>query len=385
MNKISIFNVDIPSIRIHDMPVWEGMQSKPGVMHSHDFTLINGNTGPIIQKFDDHFTNDIIDSYNRDDYNFITAPPGKSLWSISMAEGKMSYLREKIKETKINKVLEIGCGNTWFAQNFCEEFNPNQYMCIDPAIKEVPIKNISIIRDYFPSKKLEKNNFDVILAYNVLEHVRDPKILLTSIANSLSSDGIAVICVPDCKRQFFLGDINSLIHEHMTYYTIDTIKDDLNNCGLKIIEISSQNDLFTILVKSKSFVELVVPTSNNKPLFLKAQKAFCFLFNEFLNNLETAMSENKRIAFHGATHGLNTFLHVTEFNKYSFSIFDGDQSKHGKFLSAYQVPVQHASEIDYTNHDILVISAMSFDESIRASAIQRGYHPDQVISMGTVL
>ena len=44
------------------------------------------------------------------------------------------------------------------------------YACVDLAVKTDNLDFPNIISDYFPTKQLAKQKFDLILAFNVLEH-----------------------------------------------------------------------------------------------------------------------------------------------------------------------------------------------------------------------
>ena len=377
-----VFNDRQSSFTIENMPVWTGMKTSPGVDHTHDFIMAAPQTGPIIQIMDDDFSSEVIDRYSHDTYAFITNPPGLSEWSTSMAENKMANLAQWIGSKKPNSVLEIGGGNTWFGEVFCDRYNPANYTCIDPTIQHKSIdKRIAIFRDYFPSPKLGSQQFDLILAYSVLEHVPDPALLLKGIRNYLSKNGMAVICVPDCQRQLITGDINGLIHEHITYFTAETLKQELDRAGLDIIEISSKNDLFSVLVQQKPPVLETLHLINDKEHFDRAAKSYGYLFNDFAHHIRSLMKSGTKIAFHGATQGLNTFIHVTGIGQFSFDLYDGDQTKAGKFLPAYSKPVKHVTETDYTSHDILIISAMSFFDVIETQALKAGYRPEQLLPM----
>ena len=79
----------------------------------------------------------------------------------------------------------------------------------------------------------------------------NPALLLKGIRNYLSKNGMAVICVPDCQRQLITGDINGLIHEHITFFSAETLRQELDQARLDIIEISSKNDLFSVWYSKK--------------------------------------------------------------------------------------------------------------------------------------
>lgn len=363
------------------MPVWSGMQNEPNKMRAESFCVFAPETGPIKQYMDDDLANRIVRRYGQDDYNFITAPPGKTIWSEKAGRARLAFLEPMIPKKLLKNVLEIGSGTTWFAREFCDKFNPKKYTCIDPTLKADSTDKIKAIMDYFPSEALMSDKFDLILAYNLLEHVPDPRVVLLSIKDLLSSSGRVVITVPDCEGQLNKGDINCLVHEHMTYYSKNTLNEELETCGLNIIYQSSRNDLFTVVAEKDSKQKILTPKRNDKLLLENASAAFQSLFNDFSNQLILAFNLKKRICFHGATNGLNAFLYTTNLNKYDFSIFDGDKAKDGQFLPTCRKSIKHVSHMDYTSYDIIVISAMSFFDEIKASATESGYRPDQIVPM----
>src|SRR5260370_27990560 len=55
------------------------------------------------------------------------------------------------------------------------------------------------------------NKHDVISLLNVLEHVKNPKGLLTKVASALNADGLLVVCVPDAQVQLYLGRLRNML------------------------------------------------------------------------------------------------------------------------------------------------------------------------------
>jgi len=366
------------------MPVWCGMQAEPNKMRAEDFCVTAPEKGPIKQYMDHESTNKIVRRYGLEDYNFITAPPGETTWSEKVGRARLAFLDPIISNAFLANVLEIGCGTTWFAEEFCNEHSPKTYTCIDPTLKAVSTDQIKAIADYFPSQGLVAEKFDLILAYNVLEHVPDPRVVLLGVWDLLLPFGRAVLTVPDCERQLNNGDINCLVHEHMTYYTKKTLVEEFETCGLNIIHQTSRNDLFTIVVEKCSKKKNLLPKANDKLLLENASVAFRSLFDDFASQLKLAFASDKKIGFHGASNGLNVFLYIANLSKGEFSIFDGDEAKAGQFLPSCRSPVKHVSDTDYASYDILVISALSFFDEIKASAIDRGYRPEQIVPMSMV-
>ena len=78
------------------MPVWCGMQTEPDKMRAESFCVFAPEIGPIKQYMDDDLANTIVGRYGQDDYNFITAPPGKTIWSEKTGRGSWWLFQKKI-------------------------------------------------------------------------------------------------------------------------------------------------------------------------------------------------------------------------------------------------------------------------------------------------
>ncbi|MEZ0535998.1 class I SAM-dependent methyltransferase [Caldicellulosiruptoraceae bacterium PP1] len=100
----------------------------------------------------------------------------------------------KIKYTP--RVLDIGCGPAYFAKFY-------QYTGIDPYSEN---HNMNIIK--VPIEEVElKEQYDVVLVLDVLEHLQDDNVIKKFIDNNLKDDGIAIITVPANPKLFNEHDI----------------------------------------------------------------------------------------------------------------------------------------------------------------------------------
>src|SRR3989344_9438654 len=111
---------------------------------------------------------------------------------------------EKIRSIKAKKnltILDIGCGAGFFldeAKRF--GFRP---FGIEPSEELVRYakKNLklNVIKGEFPTKKLQKKKFDVIILSQVIEHLTNPKIFLENIYQYLKDDGIFYLATPNIE------------------------------------------------------------------------------------------------------------------------------------------------------------------------------------------
>jgi len=174
-----------------------------------------------------------------------------------------SYLQSDIdKNTFIENFISLGIGhkivsNTIF-QNVLNSKVKNYYvvdgsetLANEYKSKFKEFNNIHIIHSYFEEFIPENNlKFDRIEMGFILEHVDDPLFILKKYKEYLSPNGIIHIAVPNARslhrligyKAGLLDDIYKLSEYdlmlgHKRYYDIDTIKDQIINAGLKILDI----------------------------------------------------------------------------------------------------------------------------------------------------
>jgi SAM-dependent methyltransferase len=356
-------------ISFGDIPVWNGVQKIPGVRKCLPMKLL-AHKGPIVQCASPQAIDDVVSKYEVDDYMFLTPPPGSSDWANSRGESHYKTVEKLIADgVSSDNILEVGAGSTWVADKLRKKYNPDSYVIIDPTIQG-SAKNIEIIREYFPSPKIAGRRFDIILGFNVLEHVPDPVLFLRDAQKHLKDNGVVVLIYPDCEAQLLSGDINVFIHEHLTYFTEASTKWLASACGFEIRSIVSENDCFN-LVLSRNPAELNEKfVLDESELLIKSVESFRCLLGKQKDKIAQCLEAGNTVGFHGATNGLNIFLHMTGLGSHSnIHVYDGDISKKGLYLPACSSPIKHTLDIDYSSHSLMVISAMSFFDQVCSFAI----------------
>jgi SAM-dependent methyltransferase len=364
MIKYSDNGNDTFRLEIAEMPWWHGAQEKKTVPDLVPFAIESKKTEPIKQYLSEPDKAKLINIYQKDEYQFITAPPGESDWSNRLAIDNVARFENEIVLNFDTNVLEIGGGSTWLAHFIRENFGVTQYTCIDPAIRAGTCEFPHLIRDYFPSTKLENKKFDLILAFNVLEHVESADDFLASVRNSLKDDGQAVICVPDCTNQFKVGDINSLIHEHVIYLTDKSVRQLFEKNGFFIVKVTSKHDLFTVIVRKNLSADKHFHNFDDLEYLKLHAKNLDTLINECASLIKKHIQQGSRVGFHGATQGLNSFLHMSGLKEFPVYIFDGDKRKHGLYMPINNNPILSTTDDAYKMVDLMVVSALSFESEI---------------------
>jgi 2-polyprenyl-3-methyl-5-hydroxy-6-metoxy-1,4-benzoquinol methylase len=159
---------------------------------------------------------------------------------------RLGIIRRHIaKPVSQTRLLDVGCGTGWFLEvaqreGFCVyglELGKEIAAATSQRLK------ISVFTD--PLANLpDKEQFDVITLFDVLEHVPDPKTVLSAIRGHLRPGGIALIFCPnlDSVGLSILKDRSSLVMpaEHLFYFTPRSLRRLIEETPLEVIEFQTK-------------------------------------------------------------------------------------------------------------------------------------------------
>lgn len=163
--------------------------------------------------------------------------------SNTMKRDLHDVVKEALNKIQIKKgdaVLDIGCNDGLMISMFPDSL---KRVGIDPA-KNIDWshldKSITIVNDYFPSKKLEEfAPFKVITSTAMFYDLDDPNKAVQDIKRLLAKDGIACIQVSylyDTIRDMNFYDI---CHEHLEYYSLKTLMYLMDKNGMKVFDATT--------------------------------------------------------------------------------------------------------------------------------------------------
>jgi len=180
----------------------------------------------------------------------------------------------KDKLTSETKFLEIGCAHGGIVSRV-NDFGVKECQVVEPNIQDsdfVKYKNPNVIvhNSILKDADLPKDYFDIIVAFDVVEHVFNPKDFLKKCFDLLKENGILVVAIPnhndvlltnyECEKyqKFYYHKA------HINYFTSHSILDLCESVGF-------QGGVKSFL--DYSFFNHVHWQQNNKPM-LSADKAF---------------------------------------------------------------------------------------------------------------
>jgi len=224
-----------------------------------------------------------IKSFYTDSYKLMDATSSAEFkYFDKSSELGLSELRVKILSNlttliKTGKILDIGCGKGNFLLEFSNKFPEWKLFGIEPSKNAIKFakQNLSLatLHEGLYNPKIFDEQFDIIAAMGVLEHLENPKNFLDQISLNLKDDGLLFFDVPNFK----LNPIDLFVFDHLNHFTIETLQNLVNSSNFKIIKKIESNDklpLFAICKKSSK------ESIHNFPSFMKQMLQEHMNFND---------------------------------------------------------------------------------------------------------
>lgn len=172
-----------------------------------------------------------------------TLPPGllyETYWYRSRINDTMRAHLNWIAESAVatlgrplQRVLDIGCNDGTLLENL----RGAERWGIDPsnATDDAP-EGITLIRDFFPSKALDEcaGTFDIVTSIAMFYDVEDPVAVARAVERMLAPGGVWVVEVSYLREMLETTGYDSICHEHLSYYSLNTLTWILRKAGLEI-------------------------------------------------------------------------------------------------------------------------------------------------------
>ena len=162
---------------------------------------------------------------------------------------RYNYAERVMKEVKKykqrGKLLDLGCGSAIVMKlaNECGFESYGMDICEDIVAKEVDKTNI-IFSEITDLREYEDKSFDVIVAFNIIAHLRTPAESLEGMKRILKDDGVIILSTPNIDT--WIGRNEICTKSHLNYFNYNVLVAHCDRVGLKIIYNKSR--LLTVIL-----------------------------------------------------------------------------------------------------------------------------------------
>ncbi len=140
---------------------------------------------------------------------------------------------------QINTLLEIGCGAGFFLEKVAGCYDTLGIDINEDAVRICREKNLNVV-----AARLETigRQFDAVVAFDLLEHIPDPKAFLQHVYEALTPGGAVIFSVPNPDG--YLEEFDHLLLDmpphHATQWSKSALEYAARQFGLQIIEIANE-------------------------------------------------------------------------------------------------------------------------------------------------
>jgi hypothetical protein len=157
---------------------------------------------------------------------------------VRSLEDIVTNIRRKTSFFSDDVIVDIGCNDGTMLALFPTAFKVG----VDPAnnLSAVASKNCDLfINDYFDDRVLGQlpKKAKVITSIAMFYDLEDPNEFVKNVAEMLEPYGIWVIQLTDLLSMFKINAFDNIVHEHLEYYSLDTLDALLRKYGLCVFDV----------------------------------------------------------------------------------------------------------------------------------------------------
>lgn len=263
----------------------------------------------------------------------------------------------KKKLNKNSRIMEIGCNDGIFLQNF----KNYQHLGVEPSKNVYNIsksKKLNVVNSFFTNnlirKKKLQNKFDVIFAANVICHIPNLISLFECIESSLKQEGLFIFEEPYLGAMLEKTSYDQIYDEHFYMFSANSIKSIIGQFNLRLVNaerIQTHGGSMRYYVKKTKSKKINYKLKQifkfeKKIKITKIetiQKFFKSCINSkkrILNIINKLTKKKKDIYGYGATSKSTTILHFCKIeDKMIRGIFDNSSTKIGKYFPSKKIKI----------------------------------------------
>lgn len=299
---------------------------------------------------------------------------------------KVNYLQRLRPLTSEDIVLDIGSNDATLLSAY--NINGLDRIGIDPTGKkfsEFYQNGVELVPDFFTASAFQSKFHDrkakIITSIAMFYDLEKPRDFVTDIYEILDDDGVWHFEQSYMPTMLRMNSYDTVCHEHLEYYSLDVVKNLIEQCGLKIIDVQMN------AVNGGSFAVTVAKKSSNLKsndtvidwllgqedrMGLHTPKPFrdfeerVFRHRDDLSRLIRALNaDNKKVVGYGASTKGNVLLQFCDFTSQDIAcIAEVNPDKFGAFTPGTHIPILSETEVRAMKPDYMLVLPWHFRDSI---------------------
>jgi hypothetical protein len=297
----------------------------------------------------------------------------------------IEFLNSVVKGTHFKNIIEVGC-NDMYVLNALKS-RADQLIGIDPILKtrekEYTQGNIIAIGDFLENVQL-KDDMDVVLCKDTLEHISEPKGFVKKIVDHAQNETLFIFQFPLLETLLSGCRFDQVFHQHLNYFSLESIIYMLEDLGCELMEYRiNVNHWGMILIafkKSENKTKYASQVSKiRKPQVLESYKVF--QDNMRVTNDRLNLLKSEKIYGYGAALMLPALSYYLGNDFQSFEcIIDDDQNKAGLSYINLPITIRTTESVSDIHESIVLVTAISAINNVRRILVKlTELNPKQII------
>lgn len=345
--------IDLGSHPFADTFVPESRKSEPDLIIPLVCDLCE-NCGHVQAKYE----TDPMARYSQMDYSYTSS---NSAFAMKHWDEYAKEVADELKLPGNSLVVEAGSNDGYLSEQFIK--NGNIAVGVDPSpymAKQAEQRGVKTFVGLFGKKIAEEilvsnGKADLVVANNVYNHADNPVEFTKAVASILKDNGSFVFEQPYWLIGLKSGKFDQIYHEHVSYYTVKSVKALLERAGLtiksaKIVDYHG-GSLRIIAQKKENIKEesldaqrMIQEEEEYGTFKLETYKDFMNKNlkqrNKFMQKVYKLKEEGNIIIAVGAPAKGNTFLNFYNLdNSLIEYVTDSSPHKKGKYTPATRIPI----------------------------------------------
>ena len=171
-----------------------------------------------------------------------------------------SFLEHHLGASRELRILDVGCGTGGMLPMLARWGQVSAFDPFDEAVKAAQgraPKGAKVWRGEIPDAVPADHSFDLVTAFDVLEHLDDPVGAAARIREALAPEGLFVATVPAYQ---FLWSHHDEVNQHRRRYTVELLTQHLADGGLRVDAVTHFNSALFPPIAAVRLLQKVLPS-----------------------------------------------------------------------------------------------------------------------------